>query len=381
MVAPGALVLRRGCGVSYELWLCAPSGQRILFLEDVLSFSYTRALNTVGAWSVTMPDTFNLALVKPDARIQIWRRAEESGSPQIEMVGFLRKPVFQTDDRNMTTIVLNGPDILDILRRRIVAYPATDTLSESNKSGKADDMLKAIVRENLGSSATAARNLTALGFTVAADAGLGPTVTKAFSWRKLPDVFKEICDAAAAKGTPVYYDYAYLSDTSFEFRTYVGRRGNDHSLTSGAPVVIGLDFGTLSSPVLEEDASAEVNHIYAGGIGEGLSRTIVEVEDAARIGLSPVNRCEGFVDARDQTTTPGVTDQANAGLKEGRARTRFSGNVLSGPGARYGIEWGFGDVVVATYMGRQFNASIKTLSVSMDAKGKETLTARLELEV
>jgi hypothetical protein len=241
-------------------------------------------------------------------------------------------------------------------------------------------MMKVIVRENMGASAVAARDLTANGFSVQVDLSLGPSMSKAFAWRNVLTVLQEIADAAKIAGTAVYFDIVPTSDTTCEFQTFANIRGNDHSATSAQPVTIGVEFGSLATPAYEEDRSAEANYVYAGGQGEGASRVIVEVSDSTRIGASVWNRQEVFADARNEDTTDKVTAVARAALKAGEPTKRFSGNVVDTPGCRYGIEWGFGDKLTATYLGAQYTAMIKAVTVGVDSNGNETITARLDAE-
>ena len=118
--------------------------------------------------------------------------------------------------------------------------------------------------------------------------------------------------------------------------------------------------------------------MYTGGQGEEAEREIVEVSDAARIGMSPWNRREGFADARNESTTAGVTAKGNEVLAAGRPRLRFSASLKDTELARYGMEWEFGDRVTASYRGRQFDGMIKAVTIGVD--GDESIGARIEVE-
>jgi len=359
--------------MSHEIWLSDANGTRLTLLESVISFAYARVVNGIGAFSITLPNTFSGGMIQTDGRVEFWRDG------RLQTAGLIRKMNYADDAKGLTTLVVGGVDMNDLLRRRIVAYAAGSV--QASKSGHADDVLKAIVRENLGASATATRAWTGAGLTVQADVGLAPTMEKGFSWRNVFDVVKEIADSSATAGTPLYFDIVPLvglASTPFEFRTYITRRGLDHSATSATPVVIGVEFGTLATPSRDEDHADERNYIYAGGQGEGAAREIVEVSDLARIGISPFGRCEDFADARNESTTAGVTEAANAALRDGRPHKTFGGNIVDSLSCRYGIEWDFGDTLTATYLGAQYTAMIKALTIAVDATGKETIAARLE---
>ncbi len=371
--------------MTYELYLADPFGNRLALLDGVCQFSYSRVSNSYGAFSLTLPATFNQALLmdgatpRHDLLIEFWRSATEVSSPVLQMVGFARRFNFSTDQNGLLTYVVEGYDQSYLLTSRIIAYKAGS--SQAKKTAAIDDMMKAIVAENLGASATdTARSLASLGLTVQANLTQGANTTFEFANRPLLDVLKELSDWSVTNPPAIYYDVEALSPTSFEFRTYKNQRGTDHAANSGNPLNLGAEFGNLTQPSLEVDYSDEVTFVYAGGPGEGADRTIVPVPDqSGRLGASPFNRREAFVDARNETTGGGPEARGKAALQAGRPRSKFAGNLVDTPGCRYGIEWGFGDKVTATYMGQQFTAMITAVTVSVDGNGKETVSARLEV--
>ncbi len=363
--------------MTYQLVLSNATGNRLALLEETLGFRYVRVVNGIGAWSVTLPSSFDRSLFMVDARAEFWRSGGGDLPLQLEMVGLLRHPQYPTGENGLLSNIIAGPDVNDLLRRRRVAWPAGS--QQAQKTDQIDDMMKAIVRENLAWAAGTGRDLSAFPLSVQADTRLGPSTTKDFAWRKVLDVLGELADEAAAQGTPVYFDIVPTSPTTFEFQTFVNQRGMDRSMTSANPVVVGAEFGTLETPSYEINYSQEENYIYGGGKGEGSERLVRQVSDTLRVGASPWNRCEGFADARNAETTAAIDAAANAALQAGRPKRKFAGNLIDTPGCRYGIEWGFGDKVTATYLGRQFTAIVKAVTVSVDGNGKETVSARLEV--
>lgn len=362
--------------MDHEIILSNPSGQRLALVDSAAEFWYVRALNNVGTCRIVLPESFDRSFIALDDRIEIWR-STEGMSQQLGFYGFVRRWVPETDDAGLTSIALYGVDLNDLLKRRIVAYAAGT--AQALKTAKVDDMMKAIVRENMGSLAPAARDWTSAGFAVQADVSLGPTITKGFSWTEVLQVLQEISDASVIAGTPIYFDMVWSYPNTLEFQTFLKLRGNDHSLTSVQPLMIGVDFGTMAQPSLDNDYSDEVSHVYAGGQGEGTSRVIVEQNDSAREGASPFNRRESFADARNESTTAGITATAQAALQAGRPKRRFGGNLINAPGARFGIEWGFGDKVVATYLDQQYDSLVRAVTTRVDRDGNETVNARLEV--
>jgi hypothetical protein len=270
------------------------------------------------------------------------------------------------------------------LKRRIVAYAAGS--SQAEKTDQADDMMKAVVRESLGSSAGADRDLTSLGLTVAADLADGPTITKGFAYKNVFSVLRDIADAARQAGTPVYFDLAPVFDSNtsigYQFRTFTDQPGEDHSYTSGAkPVMFSKEWGNLTGPVLEMDYEDEINAVTVGGQGEGSDRATVTRTDAGRIAASVWNRREGFADARNESSTNGLNAKGDQVLAENRPRYRFSGTLIDSPQARYGIEWDFGSKVTISYRGLQFDGPVLAVTLAGGKDGKETITAKVDVEL
>lgn len=361
----------------YELWLNKDDGTALGVLDTVVSFEYAMAVHQVGACSLVLPGSFDTALLQPDNRIAVWR-TPAGGARNLERVYLIRRLLDTTDADGKRTLTVTGLDGNDLLARRIVAY--VSGAAQAVMTDQADDMCKAVVTDNLGTDAVAARQLSTY-LSVQGDLAAGPSITMAFAWRDVLTTLQDIAEAARQAGTAVYWDVVPLSATTWEFRTATGQPGADHSYPSGVnPVLLGLEYGNLQEPSLERDWSEEVTYVYAGGQGEGAARTIVEVEDTARSGRSVLGRREAFEDARDDTTTAAVTARANSRLSTGRPRLRFSGKIVDSPGTRYGIEWRWGDRLTATYQGQTVEAIVKAVKVSVDDNGKETLDARLEVE-
>ena len=367
----------------FEVWLTEDSGRRFQLLEGFISLSYTRVLNSIGRLTLVMPSDFDVSIAKIDRKIEVWRKPA-TGAQSLENAFFIRRPLTRTKVNGVTNFRLHAPDLTELLSRRIIAYTAGS--SQAEKSGFADDMMKEIVEENLGASAIAARDLTDAGFTIAADVSLGPSLEKSFSRRNVLDVINDLSDAAREAGTEVYFDVVQSSpaigvdNATLEFRTYIDQRGQDRRVgVGGEPIQIGLEFGNLEFPDFEEDYSEEVNFVYAGGQGEGEDRVIQTASDDPRINISIWNRREIFRDARHQQNPASVLDTAESRLIQGRPKQRFSGELISIPGSEYGKDWGFGDRITVIYEGRQMEAMIRAVSVSLDQTGDESIRGLLEV--
>lgn len=372
----------------FEVWFLTHDGQRVKVLPDIKSLQYARMFNIPGRFSIDIPytalDTF---IDVPDWRVEIWRDA--GGSRWLEFGGFIRQLQYQTDDAGNTNVTLSGPDFTDLLNRRIIAYRVGT--AQATATDNADDMMKSLVRFNLGVDATldykgdaeTERDLSDHGFAVQPSLNLGPTIDKAYAWRNLLMTLQEISEASQLAGDATYFQVVYNSATDFEFQTYVDQPGIDRTASSNNPFVLSVERGNLSMPLLWLDFEREVTHVYAGGEGDSsistTSRTIAEAESVTRKGYSVWNRREAFQDARMEDTSAQVEDSARARLHEGRGNLSFAAQVLDIPGSHYREHWDLGDKVTVTHLGTTFDVLIGAVNVTLHTDGKETITGQLRI--
>src|SRR5690606_20177091 len=167
-------------------------------LDDYAAVGLALVVNGVGTWSLTVPlDRIDMRWLRPDTRLLCYHRQ------QLLQVGLLRKWNVRRSGC-VGQAHLAGVDQNGLLERRIIAYYANSTAS--SEAGPADDVVKAIVRENMGALATDGdRDLTAAGLTVQGDLGRGPAIDKAFAWRQQATIIGEIAEIAASLAQPLYY--------------------------------------------------------------------------------------------------------------------------------------------------------------------------------
>ena len=368
----------------HEIWLTNDRGVRLVLLDNVEQFNWNRVVNGIGRCSVVLPDGFDRGLIGIDYRIEIWRAAEEGLPLALENSFMIRRPHTETNTATTTKIDLNGVGGNDLLKRRVVAWVAGS--AEARKTDFIDDMMKDIVRENLGALAGNdpdgnSRSFDAAFFSVDPDTGLGPSITKSFSWRNVLDVLQDLSEAAREAGDQVYFAVEPANVTDYIFKTYINQLGQDRRFPGGFnPITFSVEDGNIEFPSLDEDYDEELNYVYGAGQGEGAGRNIQTAFDLAAMNRSIWGRREGFRDSRQEDTDAGVTAEAQAKLSEGRPKRRFSAELTSIAGSRYGLDWGFGDRVTVTYADRQFDAMIWSVSISVDEDGLETVIGRVEVE-
>lgn len=368
-----------------EIYLCQPDGTRIECLDYVTEYDYTLIANDTGTFRIKLPAKFNRKNIRLDNIIEIWR-GFEPGTLKCEFTGFIRGWVF-SDEAGVESTELYGYSLMELLKRRIVKDYAGS--AQAKMTNEADDMIKAIVKDQLGADTTAARDLTSVGggFSIQSDLADGESLTKEFAYKTVLEICQEVADASKQAGTEVYFDIVpvYTSVTTgmiaFQLQTFTDQRGNDRTWDSNTPVYVGIDWGNLENGSLEYDYTEEVNYVYALGQGEGVKRETSETSDTARIGLSIWNLREGAKDARqvDIGDTAALAGEANTYLNEKRPKIKFTGDIIETPAFRYARDWWFGDRVTLVYANLEMDAMISKVKVGRGDDGQETITARIEI--
>lgn len=362
-------------GASWALFLHDPNGNRLADLNEAESFELVRVENSVGAVTITLPyAAVPYSFIKRDGIITL-ERGLDGRPPALftEQIYFItgRRRLLNRDGSQYA--IITAEDANTLLRRRHVLYAAGS--AQASRSGKAGDVMRAIVRDNLGTSATASRQVASLG--IGGDLGDGATVGKDFAWRNVLQVLQELAQASIAAGTYISFDIVCTGapgagSVGLEFRTYAGQRGNDHRYPSGAagPVLLGPDFGTLDGADYSEDFSAEANAVTALGSGEGSARATATATDTTRSGASPFALCETTVEARNSTAAGGVQAEANARLRAALPVRTFTAKVVDTAGVRFGLEYGFGDLVTAQAFGASFDCRLAGVRVRYTKAGE-----------
>lgn len=373
-----------GKTINYECYLTDDKGVRLAFLDNFIQLDCSRVANQIAAFSMVMPLSFDRNMIAPDRMVQIWREPT-GGRLKLWRVYFLRRWLFDTQGSN-DYVTLAGPDVNDLLRRRIVA--AYSGSAQASKTDYADDMMKEVVTQSIADGVaptpTAGTRVWS-DLSITGDVSLGPTITKSFPFGKLLNksnqgVLATIAKAAREEGTEVFFDIVPNVVTSnsinFKFITTVGQPGQDVSDN----VVFSQDSGNLENPSLEYDYAEEENYIYAAGQGEGSDRNVQQVYDNGRYNVSQWNRCEGFADARDQTTDNGVTAAGNDALNAGRPKIRFRGSPIDTASTRFGIDWDYGYRVQTKYANIQFDSIIRAVTLSVNDQKEEDIQTKLDFE-
>jgi len=360
---------------AYEVWLTTDYGKRLELLTTFREMQYSIIANDVGQLALSLPPTFDTRLLKPDYTIQVWRAPLGTGRLSLQRLYIIRYWRYERQGGALG-IIVQCDDVNSLLGRRVVAAYSGTTLAA--KTDYADDMMRELVNENVVAALDSDRDLSFV--TVAPELTAGPILQVRMSYKNLLDVLKELGEASRAVGTEVFFDlHATALSSSFacEFRTKTGQPGRDKT---NLGVLFSEEMGNLEDAVLEYDWREAKNVVYALGQGSGTAQNIQEVEDTDRSQASRFGRVEEAVSASSQQEDDEVLAVARVALDMGRPMRRFGGRLKDTEGARYGVDWRFGDKVTARFLGEEFDAVVRAVSVRVGADGKEEIDARAEYE-
>lgn len=407
----------------YEPWICDPFGVRLFPLAQYDLLSYARSDNALGKLEIKLPGDFDMRDVRKHGLIMVWR----DGRLDTETAWIIVGKRQTTDRKGTSKVYLRAMSGNYLLTSRIVAYAKGTT--QASKSGPADNIAKAYVRENLGTLATdTSRQLSTSLFSVAADVSMGPAVTHEGERQSLFRVCQDIARKAAETGTYFSFDTVYLPELNrWEFRTYTTARGVDKSSTTRSPVTFSSDFGNIGDDALDDDYEDEVTFVYAGGQGEEGARVVQTGEDTVRSTSSPYGRRERFITASTsdadkladdalaavregrprRTYTAGQEEQrrldeeaqkaadeayhfqvfqqhavptlgaaAQAAVPLGRGSRGYSGGMVQTGAFQYGRDWQFGDIVAVKAYGQTLDCRVSAVGVTVE-RGSETIKSTL----
>lgn len=353
---------------TYSVYLDDGFGNRIADASSFLTLEYSRVVNGVSTLKLTLPGSFNTQfIINPDGRIEVWRRLD-SGREYLDTntIWLIKKVTQKLDASGLTTIIVEADTPLCLLREpgRFVNYAAGTSQAEY-AALPADNQIKQVARENIGTSASGTRNISSY-VSVDPNLSLGASVAKSFAWRDCLKVMQELADASTTAGTYIAFDIEADTPSTLVFRTFAQQRGVDHRFPGGLnPVLISPDLGNLGEVLYSQDYRDEVTYALAGGKGEGASRLTASAQDLTRQGVSPFGLREFFRDATQYDTTTGLSAEADAVLRSGRVRTIFQGRLIDMEGSRYGVDWSWGDYVTAQAFGLLIDCRIDAVSVSV----------------
>lgn len=354
----------------YQIVVTNPYGKTIQVIDEFNSVDYARKVNDVGELSLVVEDRYPSWVLVPENRIEVWRKRSGVAKLDMNATWFIQSTV-RTIAGTSKFMEVSAHDQIGLLKRRVIPYNEGNPTTEKQDLG--DDVLKAIMRENFGALAyDTERDLSAY-LTIQADAGLAPQVTVFCAKDNVFDVAKDIVDACYTGGTFMAYDFAYMPDNGkFEFRTYVGQRGIDRSVSAGSKAtIIGIEQGSIAEIKFYDDRTEEYNFIYCGAKDLVGIEPPKEAKNEQSIGLSPFNRKE-FHETSSSSDDPGeLQTQANSTLQAKRATKRVEATLSTEFAlTEYGDKFDYGDIITLSFDGKMYNMFVNAISVKIDQNGE-----------
>lgn len=368
--------------VDYEIRLYSAAGIQVCApIYDFESLDYSRVVNGVGSMTLVLNETSvnYYQFMERDAQIEIYRRYS-GGNFYLEgetvwLVRYYERQLMPKAPPILKIIAFDGNELL---KRRSIIYAAGST--QATKTAALDNMMKSIMLENFGASAAGLRNISA-SLGIQANFTAAPSKTQSFQGKRVLELFQELAGLSYTAGTYLAFDVVAgtSSSTRWEFRTYTGARGVDHSYPNGIPPVqLDPALANLSEVVRATDFRDEVTNVIAGGQGTASDRMVFSSPDATRV-TGPVSYYEKWLDARNNNDAIGTQADADAELRLSKVKRSFKGKLIETDNLLYGRDFKFGDIVSASYLGEQFNCRLDLIQVNF-TRGVETLNATLQAD-
>ena len=355
----------------YKLVVSDTSGVKLAEVTDFLNLEYRKQVNYPGIATFVLGGRHAaISQLTLDGQVAVWRRDVAQGIAwYTDFEGLYRGGKQATNAQGRDTFLAYCPGHMSLLGRRIVAWYAGTTSRSEFTSVSAESLMKVLVQFNCGVSATTGagrlRNGALSGITIQTDSAAGNTISWSCAWKNLLDQLQEIAKIAGGD-----IDLVKTGPTTREFRFYPGQLGTNRTVM----VTFGLAYGNMAEPEYELLRMDEQTIAIVGGQGEQSSRAIVTRTGP---GYSAANDIELFVDGRNDDTTTKLNSRGDAKLDATRARNAFSYKVLQTPASLYGKHYFLGDLVTARYKTIQVSQQVYTVTVKLDATGKEDISVEM----
>jgi len=334
----------------------------VLAAPQPISGDYTLKERGVGSLTLTYPPTISASTFQKDGRVVLsYNGIAEGGT-------WLIRRVQQKLANRERSLVVTCVHANHLLSRRIVAYAAGS--AQASKTGHADDLMKAIVRENFTAPTDATRTMSAtygIG-SIDDDAGAGPTVTTAFSRQTVLKVLQDLADLSAAQGTYVGFEVRTVG-SALTFGTYTQQRGIDRRSGAAGYLYVSPSTGAIASSTYDQNWTDEKTYIYAVGQGTDVSRAIGTATNATATALSPLGRIEDAYQDNGTADTATLDDDAAQQIYAQRAQIRYEAQAQDSPAFIYNRDYAWGDFLTISDFDQIFNCRVDPAHVTWGRDG------------
>jgi hypothetical protein len=368
-------------GVVYEFRFRTPGGAPLYTTQQVVSAEMTLVENDAGAVNVVIPEVKPFEFFRRDTRLEVWRGVD--GGP-LRLLGdtfyLLRKMRYKRTAAG-AFLSLGGQDLKSILRSRFINSYAGSP--RSRKSKACDDMMREIVRENLGTSAgvnESGVSRVVTGLTVETDSTRLPVMDKGFAWDTVLTTLQNLARASAEIGTYVSFDVFYDPLSALmQFRVFTGQRGVNRRAGAFNALALSPESGSISEVEVEDDYSEEITYCKAGGQGEGADRELGTYTDITRTNESPFNYREDFYNDSNIETNSVLVADAKSQVNKGRPLRNVKAKINQTSQVRFGVNYGWGDILTVNVKPNlSIGMRLSKLRIALDASTGETIDGLLE---
>ena len=357
---------------SYQVTLRAAASGAVLkvYSGDNLQMKYSRILNDIGTLSLSLPKPSNWrTLFALDNFLEVERTHPVTGELQVEET-YLVRETNPYRDGNDELIVVGGVALNHLIKRRVV-NPADDPAQAggySTKAGRAEVVMRAYAREQMGDLASAARRTP--GLTIPAGTGNGNTLGDRLNMENLFDKMQDFAHRS-------FVDFHLRRDYANQLVLDIAPMGVDRTKTTNAPGRPYLYFSparnNLNSPSLDYDRREEATFCYVLGQGQGSARYVYPVS-AVTVYDSIFNRIEFTADAsnaKDNSPTT-IVGAGQDALRDKRAVPSF-GFQPNGidPGTVYRADFDLGDYVTVGWDGFEVDERITAIEITLSEQDEQ----------
>lgn len=360
----------------YDIYFFNTAGARVLLLDNYSYLELSQKLNDSWFFNIRLefpPEDDRLdffrnnvtpAFPTPLTRdfiLEIYRTDPLLNTKELVFEGFHRTLVDQIRQTGAVIITLYGTGYSNLLKRRIVIPPVDE--ETSSKSGVAETIMKAFVSEQAISPVDSARIIP--GLTNEPNSSAGENAEYSARYTNLYTVLSRIAEQGEV-------DFGIVRNTTvgtFEFQVR-SLWGTDRTIGNVAgipPTIFDITLNNMTIPIFTLNGNDEVNYVYVGGQGVGINRIIETFSNPTAILVSPWNRHEEFVDARNESTSDGRETRGNAYLKEHEVKADLTFNIEETDGTRWLTNWTLGDLVTARYGNNTFTKKIVKVTAVVSA--------------
>lgn len=355
-----------------------PSG---VYLDEIVGFGsregsgldYVMQVGKPSACRLTIPSSIDDSIFKLDGRLGIWRTAGGYG-PFLETGSeyLIRKWEYTRTATTVTAYHANS-----LFSRRFVLYNKSSAFANKSTLTAADNLIKDVWAENAGSSISSAdrdgadtnANIsTYVG--VQADLTQAATIAAQLGRRNVADAIAELAEAAGIAGEYLTAEIV-TNGSALELRTYTVARGKDRRV-GAEQLILSEESGTLEEARLTVDHTDEKTVVIAVGAGDDSLRLVQEAVDSTRMNSSPLNRIEHVINLSNIADDTALLNAARAELRKHEPVTFLTGVIPQGTPLIRGVDYDYGDLVLAEMRNRQYECRLDSIRCSIGPNSRST---------